>query len=255
VKTDFLKEFLDEKYCQYASSKFVESDPIQIPHKYSNPSDIEISAFLAATLAWGQRPMIIRYATHLMNLMGESPTDFILHYNKKQRQQVEAFQYRTFTGVDCNAFMQALSNIYKRGSSIKSLFVQGFDSTGNIKDTICYFRNHFIYSNFPTRTYKHISNPECGSASKRLNMFLRWMVRTSNEKVDFGLWPEIPTSALMLPLDLHTGRVTRKLGLLTRNQNDWKAVEEVTENLRIFDANDPVKYDLALFGLGVFEKF
>lgn len=255
MKTAFLKEFLDEKYCQYASEKFIESDPIQIPHKYSSPSDIEISAFLTATLAWGHRSMIIKYSTNLMSLMGESPTDFVLHYSKKQLQQVEKFQYRTFTGIDCNAFIKALSNIYKRESSLKSLFIQGFKSTGNIKGTICYFRKHFVYNNFPARTYKHISNPESGSASKRINMFLRWMVRTSSEKVDFGLWPEIPTSALMLPLDLHTSKVTRKLGLLTRNLNDWKAVEEVTRNLQEFDTTDPVKYDFALFGLGVFEKF
>jgi uncharacterized protein (TIGR02757 family) len=250
-----IREFLGEKYEQYASAKFILTDPIQVPHKYSYPSDIEISAFLTATLSWGQRPLIIRYAEELMNLMGESPHDFVMHFDMKQRKRVEKFQYRTFIGVDCIAFLQSLKMVYSRPGGLKNLFLQGYTESGTVKGAILSFRRNFSTNAFPPRTEKHVSNPAKGSAAKRINMFLRWMVRPPVEKIDFGLWPEIPTSALMLPLDLHTGRVGRKLGLLNRKQSDWKAVEEITSSLRNFDSNDPVKYDYALFGLGIFEKF
>jgi uncharacterized protein (TIGR02757 family) len=250
-----IKDFLDEKYEQYASAHFIQSDPIQVPHNYSNPADIEISGFLTATLSWGQRPMIIRYAKELMNSMGESPYDFVMHFNKGQWKRAEKFQYRTFTGIDCIAFLQSLKMVYLRPGGLKGLFLKGYSESGTVKGAISSFRHTFLSNHFPLRTQKHVSNPSNGSAAKRINMFLRWMVRPPKEKIDFGLWPEIPTSALMLPLDLHTGRVGRKLKLLHRKQSDWKAVEEITLNLHHFDPNDPIKYDIALFGLGIFEKF
>lgn len=250
-----IKDFLEEKYRQYASIVFIATDPIQIPRSYSRKEDIEIAGFLAATLSWGQRPQIIRFVKLLLNQMGESPYEFIMEANPLDLKPLSKFYYRTFNGLDCLAFIKSLQRIYRGGSSIHQVFVEGYQKEQSVKGAITHFRSIFLGNDFPVRSQKHISNPTTGSASKRLNMFLRWMVRPPKEGVDFGLWPEIPTSALMLPLDVHSGRVARALGLLTRKQNDWKAVEEVTQNLRIFDPNDPVKYDFALFGLGVFERF
>ena len=250
-----LKDFLDEKYSQYASSRFIETDPIQIPRSFSKKEDIEISGLLTATIAWGQRPQIIKSATKLMQLMGNSPYEFITQAPLKDITSLSSFYYRTFNGIDCVAFLKSLQYIYTHQQTLESVFAQGFIETQTVKGAISYFRSAFTQSNFPHRSLKHISNPMAGSAAKRLNMYLRWMVRPQKENVDFGLWKSIPPSALMLPLDVHSSRVARKLGLLTRKQTDWRAVEEVTNNLCIFDPHDPVKYDFALFGLGVFEKF
>lgn len=250
-----LKEFLDEKYRQYASPSFIETDPIQIPRSFSHKQDIEISGFLTATISWGQRPQIIRSARSLMAQMGESPYEFLRDSSLNDIASLSRFYYRTFNGTDCMAFVKSLKRIYTNGQSLEDIFSEGFNKTRSIKDAIEYFRQIFIDEDFPDRTTKHISSPMASSAAKRLNMYLRWMVRPSTEKVDLGIWTQIPTSALMLPLDVHSGRVARKLGLLDRKQNDWKAVEEVTANLSTFAPNDPVKYDFALFGLGVFEKF
>ena len=187
--------------------------------------------------------------------MGESPYEFIMDASSTDLKPLSKFYYRTFNGIDCLAFIKSLQRIYRNKLSIHQLFVEGYEKEQTVKGAITHFRTAFLNDDFPTRSQKHISNPMAGSAAKRLNMYLRWMVRPPKEGVDLGLWPEIPSSALMLPLDVHSSRVARSLGLLNRKQNDWKAVEEVTQNLRIFDSNDPVKYDLALFGLGVFEKF
>jgi uncharacterized protein (TIGR02757 family) len=249
-----IKGFLDEKYQQYASPKFIESDPIQIPRSFSKKEDIEIAAFLTATISWGQRPQIIKSAGWLMREMGESPYQFICDANSNDIEALSTFYYRTFNGIDCIGFLKSLKQIYMLGG-LERIFSKGYTETNSIKGSINYFRDIFIKDQFPSRTKKHISSPMAGSAAKRLNMFLRWMVRPAKEGVDFGLWKGIPQSALMLPLDLHSGRVARKLGLLSRQQSDWRAVEMVTHNLSIFDPNDPVKYDYALFGLGVFEKF
>jgi uncharacterized protein (TIGR02757 family) len=249
------KEFLEEKYIQYSTPSFIESDPIQIPKLYSRKEDIEIAGFLAATISWGQRPQIIRSARKLLAQMGESPFEFILDSSHSDIQSLSNFYYRTFNGTDCMAFISSLKRIYSNGSTLEDLFTEGYMKFNTIKDAIAYFRMIFIDDDFPGRSCKHISNVMANSAAKRINMFLRWMIRPAKEGVDFGLWTEIPPSALMLPLDVHSGRVARSLGLLTRKQNDWKAFEEVTKNLRIFDPIDPVKYDYALFGLGVFEKF
>ena len=250
-----IKDFLEEKYRKYASSEFIASDPIQIPHRYENSEDIEIAGFISATLAWGQRPQIVKAAANWLNQMGESPYEFIMEANSSNLKAFENFYYRTFNGVDCIAFLTSLIRIYRSNSSLQKIFTAGFQKDGTVLGAISYFRKIFIDSNFPNRSQKHVPNVLQGSSAKKINMFLRWMVRSSREGVDLGIWNGIPPSALMLPLDTHSGRVARSLGLLSRKQNDWKAVEEVTSNLRLLNKEDPVKYDFALFGLGIFEKF
>ncbi len=250
-----VREFLEEKYRQYASPTFLETDPVQVPHQYEAPNDIEIAALLTATLSWGQRTQIIRFARNLMNALGKSPFDFICSYSQRSEKHTVRFQYRTFTPTDCNVFFHALRQLYLRDNGLRLSFTEGYQSNQTIKSAIANFRRKMLETNLPKRTHKHLSDPINGSAAKRLNMFLRWMVRPATEGVDFGLWTEIPTSHLMLPVDLHSGRAARNLGLLKRNSNDWKAVEEVTAQLAKFDPHDPVKYDYALFGLGIFEKY
>lgn len=255
VSHTVLKDLLEEKYDLYNQPKFIESDPIQIPHLFSLKQDIEISGFLTATIAWGQRKSIIANANKLIQLMGMSPYDFVMSSNTRQLEKVGSFVHRTFQGVDCQFFIASLRHLYTNFEGLEGVFSVGYANRGNMEGALVDFRNKFFDIECLPRTYKHISNVDKGASAKRLNMFLRWMVRSDNRGVDFGLWRNLPVSSLYLPLDLHTGNVARKLGLLTRTQNDWVAVNEVTSNLRKFDANDPVKYDFALFGLGIFEKF
>lgn len=250
---DYLKEFLEEKYLEYNCARFIESDPISIPYLFSKKEDIEIAAFLSATIAWGQRSTIIKNAKRLMSMMNENPYDFVMNTSRKEFGSFSSFVHRTFNGVDCGYFIMALSEIYRYKGGLEELFTEGFQQDQSIKSTIVHFRKTFLSFYPPERTAKHIANPEAGSSAKRINMFLRWMIR--KQGVDFGLWKSIPASALMMPIDVHSGNVARKLGLLSRKQNDWQAVEELTQKLRLFDAADPVKYDFALFGLGIFEKF
>lgn len=250
---EYLKEFLEEKHLQYNCARFIESDPIFIPHLFSKKEDIEISAFLSATIAWGQRPSIIRNAEKLMSMMDGNPYNFIMNCSREELGAFSSFVHRTFNGIDCRYFVEALSEIYRHHGGLEEMFTEGFQQDQTIKSAIVHFRNTFLSFSSPARTAKHVANPGTGSSSKRINMFLRWMVRKPG--VDFGLWKSIPASALMMPIDVHSGNVARKLGLLQRKQNDWRAVEELTQKLRTFDANDPVKYDFALFGLGIFEKF
>ncbi len=257
-QTDFisLKDFLDEKYFLYNNKKFVETDPISIPHKFTNKQDIEIAAFLAATIAWGNRQSIINNATKLMQFMDFSPHSFVTQATPKDIKVFEKFVHRTFNGEDCMFFIKSLKQLYKKNESLESLFSKGIQpKDATIKNSIVNFREEFFSIKHPVRTQKHVSNPLKNSSSKRLCMFLRWMVRKDKAGVDFGIWQTIDASKLCLPLDVHTGNVSRKLGLLTRNQNDWQAVEDVTSLLKQLDPKDPVKYDFALFGLGVFEKF
>lgn len=255
TKNNNIAEFLEEKYRQYASPAFIKTDPIQIPKEYTRKEDIEIAGFLAATLAWGQRPQIIRSARQLLLPMGESPLEFLIDSSEHSIESFSSFYYRTFNGVDCQAFLLSLKHIYMHYGGLHQVFTDGFSKGDGALGAIAHFRSVFMHNSFPTRTVKHLPNVLKGSAAKRINMYLRWMVRPSVEGVDFGLWANISPSLLMLPLDVHSGRVARALGLLTRKQTDWRAVEEVTNNLRTFDPHDPVKYDYALFGLGVFEKF
>jgi len=253
-----LKEFLDEKYDKYNRLDFIESDPVSIPHRFTKKEDIEIAGFLAATIAWGQRVTIINNANRLMNLMDNAPHEFVLNAKAKDLKRFDDFVHRTFNGVDAVFFMRSLQHIYKKHGSLERVFSAFQQQEPAVTlNSIMHFREVFFSIPHPARTGKHVSNPGENSSAKRLCMYLRWMVRNDKRGVDFGIWKNesINASHLMCPLDVHSGNVARKLGLLTRTQNDWKAVEELTASLRKMDPNDPVKYDFALFGLGVFEKF
>lgn len=249
-----LKEFLDEKYFQYNTPDFINSDPIQIPHSFSQREDIEISGFLASTIAWGRRPMIISNAKKMMDIMGNSPYDFVMNFDTDKMNDFPPFVHRTFQNQDFLYCIASLQNIYKNHGGLKNVMEKAFENYQNIKDTLIEFRKVFFECDFPLRTEKHIANVEKGAAGKRLNMYMMWMCRKDKSGVHFGIW-DIPNSALMLPLDTHTASTGRKLELITRKQNDWKTVEEITSNLRKLDPNDPVKYDFSLFGLGIFENF
>lgn len=249
-----LKEFLDEKVDLYNHPNFIESDPIQIPHQYIHKEDIEIAAFLSATIAWGNRKMIINNAQKLMEIMGQTPHDFVMNYNENQEEKIENFVHRTFNSVDLNTFIYALQNIYSNHGGLEYAFAKDLQNN-DLQKNISNFKQLFFEIDHLPRTQKHVSDPLNNSAAKRINMFLRWMVRNDQKGVDFGIWKNIPTSALSCPLDVHSGNVARKLGILLRKQNDGKALQELDNQLRIFDPKDPVKYDFALFGLGVFEKF
>jgi len=252
MKDEELKSLLDEACDTYNRKEFIENDPIQIPHRFSKKEDIEIAAFFAASLAWGNRKSIIQNTSKLMLWMDETPHEFILHHKTKDLKPFEKFVHRTFNGIDCLFFISALKNIYSKCGGLEAAFSPDKTShTIEFKDRLHYFREQFISVKHLQRSEKHLSDPWKNSSSKRLCMYLRWMVRKDKRKVDFGIWKNITPSELYLPLDVHTGNVGRQLGLLQRKQNDWKAVEELTQSLRRFDVNDPIKYDFALFGLGV----
>lgn len=247
-----LREFLNQKADLYNNPNFIETDPIQIPHQFSSKKDIEISGFLTATIAWGNRKMIINNANKMMDIMGNSPYDFVMNYDKSN-PQIDVFVHRTFNGIDLNYFFLALRHIYEKHGDLEQVFIP--QPQQDLQAKISDFKRIFFEIDHPLRTQKHVSDPMKGSAAKRINMFLRWMVRNDNKGVDFGIWSHISPAQLSCPLDVHSGNVARKLGLLTRKQNDAKALKELGANLLKFDPNDPVKYDFALFGLGVFEKF
>jgi uncharacterized protein (TIGR02757 family) len=246
-----LKEFLDEKANQYNNPSFIDTDPIQIPHQFQNKEDIEVSAFLTATISWGNRKMIIQNAQKLMDIMGNSPYDYVMEWKPGK---MEHFVHRTFNATDLSFFMAGLQHIYKVHGGLESVFNR-YAEADSIQNSIHHFKRHFFEIPHPLRTQKHISDPRKGSAAKRINMFLRWMVRNDKTGVDFGIWKKITPAILSCPLDVHSGNVARKLGLLHRKQNDAKALQELDHKLRKMDPADPVKYDFALFGLGVFEKF
>lgn len=249
-----LKEFLDEKAAQYNHPDFITSDPIQIPHLFSNKEDIEISGFLVATFAWGNRKSIINNGKKLVNLMGNSPYDFVMNFNETQEERLQGFVHRTFNSTDLVYFMYALRNIYENHGGLEAVFAK-YAEGDQLQTAIHHFKNVFFELPHPERTQKHLGDPLKKSAAKRTNMFLRWMVRQDNNGVDFGIWQKLSPSQLSCPLDVHSGNVARKLGLLTRKQNDAQALTELDTALRLLDPLDPVKYDFALFGLGVFESF
>ena len=253
-KIEGLREFLDQKVEAYNRPEFLTSDPIQIPHGFSEKRDIEISGFLTATIAWGNRKSIINNARQLMDLMDRSPYQFVLHADPSDLSTLDSFVHRTFNGVDLRYFILGLRHVYTQHDGLEAVFSK-YAGENSLQDAITLFRAHFFELDHQKRTEKHLSDPSRGSAAKRINMFLRWMVRDASTGVDFGLWPSLKPSQLSCPLDVHSGKVARKLGLLTRTQNDAKAVQELDANLRLLDPEDPVKYDFALFGLGVFEKF
>jgi uncharacterized protein (TIGR02757 family) len=254
LKKAELKEFLDEKVEKYNRLDFIEHDPISIPHHYTSKEDIEISGFLAATIAWGNRTLILRNANRMMAYLDDSPYDFILNHSESDLERISVVIHRTFNAADFIYFIKALKHIYKTQNGLESIFNQ-YRTKDSLQPAIHQFRNMFFELPHDIRTMKHISDPLKGSAAKKLNMYLRWMIRKDNHGVDFGLWKSISPSILSCPLDVHSGNVARKLGLLKRKQNDTKAVSELDSNLREMDSNDPVKYDFALFGLGVFEGF
>lgn len=245
-------DLLEDKHDKFNRVSFIESDPISIPHLFSKKEDIEIAGFLAATISWGQRVTIIKNANKLVELMDLTPFDFVMNHTLKDLKRFDDFKHRTFNAIDVSFFITSLKNIYSNQKGLEHVFsVYPTD----MQKSIHHFRKMFFEINHPERTKKHVSDPFSNSAAKRINMFLRWMVRNDNRKVDFGLWEKIKPKDLMCPLDVHSGNVARKLGLLNRTQNDWKATLELTESLRKFDKKDPIKYDFSLFGLGVFEKF
>ncbi|MDG1333794.1 MAG: TIGR02757 family protein [Crocinitomicaceae bacterium] len=242
-----LREYLDFKSEQYNTRAFIESDPIQLPHRFSKKEDIEIVSYLISTIAWGQRKSIINNGERLIQIMEDDPHEFILNYTPRKLD----FVHRTFNAVDLDFFFRSLRNIYENGG-LENAFSPHSEIEG-IKGRIVNFRELFLETEHEKRSEKHISNPMKGSAAKRINMFLRWMVRNDKQGVDFGIWQSIPTSELYIPLDVHTSRHARNLGLIQRKQDDWKALEELMTNLKAFDPVDPAKYDYALFGIGAFE--
>lgn len=249
-----LKEFLDEKVEEYNRFEFIQFDPIQVPHRFSKKEDIEIAAFLTASIAWGNRKSIITNAHKMMHLMDDSPFDFVSNHSETDLRSLESFVHRTFNGTDLKQFARSLKHIYRNHGGLEGVF-STYAEPRSLQLAIHNFKKHFFEIPHSPRTTKHISDPIKNSAAKRINMFLRWMVRKDNAGVDFGIWNSISPSQLSCPLDVHSGRVARALGILSRKQNDAKALRELDTSLRIFDENDPVKYDFALFGLGVFEKF
>ena len=249
-----LQTFLNEKVIQYNTPDFIESDPVQIPHLFSQKEDIEIAGFLASSIAWGNRKMIIKNSHKMMELLGNSPYDFVMSHNDYQLEKLEGFVHRTFNSDDFKHFIKALKHIYINKGGLENIFIQNQTET-SLQPAIHALHEIFFEIPHLTRTRKHVADPNKGSVSKRINMCLRWFVRNDNAGVDLGIWKGISPSKLSCPLDVHSGNVARKLGLLTRKQNDGKALTELDSKLRELDPNDPVKYDFALFGLGVFEGF
>jgi len=246
-----LKDYLEEKYLQFNNPSFIECDPISIPHGFTDNRDREIAGFLTAAIAWGRRDLILRSSRKMMDLMGNSPYDFLMNSGKNDIENISGFVHRTFNSGDFVAFLLALRHVYSIYGSMEDAITEGIGSGESLCDGLERFRKIFFTQPHPKRAEKHFADIRSGAAGKRLFMFLRWMVRNDNRGVDFGIWKKIKPSELYIPLDLHSGNTARKLGLLERKQNDFRAVEELTTILRHFDPADPVKYDFALFGLGV----
>ena len=245
-----LKTLLDEAYDRFARPRFIQDDPIQVPRAFSRREDAEVIGFLTATIAWGQRKTIVANSWKLARLMEERPFDFVMNADAADLKHVSGFVHRTFNGEDLRHFVRGLRHVYANHGGIEQAFLD-HDAIGDMGLAIARFKQRFFEPGHQPRTRKHVADPSKGSNAKRINMYLRWMVRPDDRGVDLGLWKRMKPSDLMVPLDVHTGRVARELGLLTRGQDDWKAVEELTAALREFDRSDPVKYDIALFGLGI----
>jgi len=252
-----IKDFLDEKVALFNRPNFIELDPISIPHRFSKKQDIEIAGFFAAILAWGQRKTILNKCNELLECMDNAPHDFMLNHTEGDLKAVLGFKHRTFNEVDALYFIHFLSWFYRHEDSLEKAFLIGHTGAiDSMESILIQFQQHFFsLEDAPSRTKKHISSPATRSACKRINMYLRWMVRQDQQGVDFGIWKQISPAQLICPCDLHVDRVGRKLGLITRKQTDWYTAVELTQVLRSFDPLDPVKYDFALFGLGVEEKF
>ncbi|MEP1032752.1 TIGR02757 family protein [Ekhidna sp.] len=256
MKEEELKDFLNAKVEEFNQPGFITNDPIYIPHRFTKKQDIEIAGFIAAVFAWGQRKTIINKSLAFLELMNNAPHEFVLNYTEENLKLFLDFKHRTFNSTDALYFLHFFKWFYERHESMEEAFTNGLgvDSSMEVR-LISFYELFFSLPDHPKRTYKHIPNPSKMSACKRINMFLRWMVRKDEKGVDFGIWDTIKPSQLICPCDLHVDRVARKLGLIKRKQTDWKTAIELTENLKRLDPNDPVKYDFALFGLGIVEKF
>ncbi|MCC8407996.1 TIGR02757 family protein [Mucilaginibacter sp. UR6-1] len=251
-----LKIFLDAKVAQYNRPEFITADPVSIPHMFSKNQDIEIMGFWAATLAWGQRVTIIKKCKELISLMDGAPYDFIINHEEPDLKKLLSFKHRTFNDVDTLYFIAFFRQHYERFDSLEDAFVPANSTGWDAERALNYFRSYFFsLPDYPHRTKKHVSSPSQKSTCKRLNMFLRWMVRKDDCGVDFGIWNRVKPADLVCPCDLHVDRVARKLLLISRKQTDWQTTVELTKNLKALDPADPVKYDFALFGLGIEEKF
>jgi uncharacterized protein (TIGR02757 family) len=249
-----LKEILDEKVCQYNNPSFIDSDPIQIPHQYTRKEDIEISGFLTSVISWGNRTSIIKNARRMLAFMGDSPYDFIINHKYEDLKKIDGFVHRTFNNDDLLTFITGLQYLYKEKEGLEGVFTE-YQTNSSLQPAIHELKKEFFSIPHLERSLKHLSDPLAGSAAKRINMYLRWMVRKDNSGVDFGIWENISPSILSCPLDVHSGNIARRIGLLKRRQNDAKAVMELDKVLRQMDPLDPVKYDFALFGLGVTGDF
>lgn len=252
-----LQQFLNAKVKEYNTPAFIKDDPISIPHRFTLKQDVEIAGFFASIFAWGNRKMIINKTTELMQRMDHAPYAFCTDTDDQKLKSLLGFKHRTFNDTDLLYFVQFFQHHYAHYNSLEDAFAQWMQTdNATIEDALNGFYHYFFsLPHVPQRTKKHIASPQKASTCKRLNMYLRWMVRADDKGVDFGLWQRIKPSQLICPIDLHVGRVARKLNLLQRKQTDWQAAQELTQNLRALDAADPVKYDFALFGLGVVEKF
>ena len=249
-----LHALLERLYDRYNRPEFIPEDPISVPHRYAERADREIAGFFSATIAWGNRKSIVRNGHRMMRLMDDAPADFVRHASDRELAQLDTYAHRTFNGGDLRDFVLALRRLDARFGGIGAFFETRYAELHDLRPVLAEFRREFFAAEHAPRCEKHLSSIERGAACKRLCMYLRWMVRRDARGVDFGLWSTIPMSALRIPLDVHVGETARALGLLTRRQNDWRAVEETTAALRRFDAADPVRFDFALFGIGVDAK-
>ncbi len=254
-----IKKILDKKVIQFNNPDFIKDDPVSLPHLFTKKQDIEIAGFFAATFAWGIRKTIINKGMSLLQLMDNAPYDFCRHHSESDLKKLEGFCHRTFNDTDLLYFISFFKYHYSKNNSLESAFFNKetlSEKESVIENALNYFNQYFFsMEDIPSRTKKHIAAPNRNSSCKRLNMFLRWMVRHDSNGVDFGIWKKVKPSDLICPIDLHVARVSRKLNLLSRKQVDWIAALELTEYLRKFDPVDPVKYDFALFSLGIYEKY
>ena len=251
MSRDEMRELLERLHDRYNNESFIEADPISVPHSFTSTVDREIAGFLAATIAWGNRRAIVQSAHRMMRYMDNAPEDFVRNATEADMEYLRSYVHRTFNGVDFQDFVRGLRHIITEWGSVGNYFETRYEEHGDLRSVFSDFRRDFFAVEHDTHCEKHLSSIDKGAACKRLCMYLRWFVRHDERGVDFGLWRRIPMSALYMPLDIHTGRMGRNLGLLNRKQSDWKAVEELTASLRELSAEDPVRYDYSLFGLGI----
>jgi uncharacterized protein (TIGR02757 family) len=251
MSRDDMRELLERLHDRYNNESFIEADPISVPHSFTGTVDREIAGFLAATIAWGNRRAIVQSAHRMMRYMDNAPEDFVRNATEADMEYLRSYVHRTFNGVDFQDFVRGLRHIITEWGSVGNYFETRYEKHGDLRSVFSDFRRDFFAVEHDAHCEKHLSSIDKGAACKRLCMYLRWFVRHDDRGVDFGLWRRIPMSALYMPLDIHTGRMGRNLGLLNRKQSDWKAVEELTASLRELCADDPVRYDYSLFGLGI----